>query len=137
MTLRGPATRLTVVVGESDQVGHHPLYTEIVHRAHTAGLAGASVFRGVEDFGRSNHIPTTRLLSLREDLPIAVVIVDTEERIRAFFPSLRTSTSRGWSCWSPSRSYAEAPLPDRGCHRTPEFAPGWWAQRRRQHRSTE
>ena len=88
MTLRGPATRLTIMVGESDQTHHHPVYTEIVHRAHRAGLAGASVFRGIEGFGKSNHIHTTRLLSLSEDLPVAVVIVDTDETIRAFLPEL-------------------------------------------------
>lgn len=48
MTLKGLATRLTIMVGESDQAHHHPVYTEIVHRAHKAGLAGASVFRGIE-----------------------------------------------------------------------------------------
>lgn len=88
MTLRGPAARLTIMVGESDQTHHHPVYTEIVHRAHRAGLAGASVFRGIEGFGKSNHIHTTRLLSLSEDLPVAVVIVDTDERIRAFLSEL-------------------------------------------------
>ena len=88
MTLQGPATRLTVMVGESDQAHHRPVYTEIVHRAHSAGLAGASVFRGIEGFGRSQHIHTTRLLSLSEDLPVAVVIVDTDDRVRAFLPQL-------------------------------------------------
>jgi PII-like signaling protein len=88
MTLSGPATRLTIMVGESDQTHHHPVYTEIVHRAHRAGLAGASVFRGVEGYGRSNHIHTTRILSLSDDLPVAVVIVDTDERIRDFLPQL-------------------------------------------------
>lgn len=88
MTPRGPATRLTIMVGESDQAHHHPVYTEIVHRAHRAGLAGASVFRGIEGFGKSNHIHTTRLLSLSEDLPVAIVIVDTDERIRGFLPEL-------------------------------------------------
>lgn len=90
MTLRGPATRLTVMVGESDQFHHHPVYTEIVHRAHRAGLAGASVFRGSEGFGKSTHIHTARLLSLSEDLPVAVVIVDTDERIRDFLPELES-----------------------------------------------
>jgi hypothetical protein len=88
MTLRGPATRLTIMVGEADQAHHHPVYTEIVHRAHRAGLAGASVFRGVEGFGRSNRIHTSRLLSLSEDLPVLVVIVDTDERVRAFLREL-------------------------------------------------
>jgi len=87
-TLSGPARRLTVVVGESDVVGHRPLYGEIVHRAHAAGLAGASVFRGIEGFGASRQIHTNRLLSLSEDLPVSVVVVDTADRIEAFLPQV-------------------------------------------------
>ncbi|MDQ3383676.1 MAG: DUF190 domain-containing protein [Actinomycetota bacterium] len=88
MDLQGSATRLTVYLGESDQWHHRPVYTEIVHRAHAAGLAGASVFRGFEGYGAANHIHTSRILNLSEDLPVAVVIVDTEERIRAFLPEV-------------------------------------------------
>ena len=95
MKLEGRQQRLTIYVGESDRVGHTPLATEIVHRAHAAGLAGASVFRGVEGFGASSVIHTSRLLSLSEDLPVAVVIVDTEERVRAFLPELDELVSEG------------------------------------------
>jgi PII-like signaling protein len=79
-----PALRVTVLVGEGDLVGHRPLYSEIVHRAHAAGLRGASVFRGIEGFGRGSAIHTDRLLDLSGELPVAVVVVDTADRIRAF-----------------------------------------------------
>jgi PII-like signaling protein len=95
MSLQGTALRLTVLIGEADQVHHRPLYTEIVHRAHNAGLAGASVFRGIEGYGKSSHIHTTRLLSLSEDLPVAVVIVDAAERIRGFLPELDALVTEG------------------------------------------
>lgn len=95
MSLHGPALRLTIYLGESDQWHHKPLYTEIVHRAHAAGLAGASVFRGIEGFGASSHIHTTRILSLSEDLPLAIVIVDDEARIRAFLPQLDELVDEG------------------------------------------
>lgn len=86
--LAGTALRLTIFVGESDLWHHRPVYTEIVHRAHAAGLGGASVFRGVEGYGASSLIHTQRLLSLSEDLPVAIVIVDAGEKIRAFLPQL-------------------------------------------------
>jgi PII-like signaling protein len=95
MTLPGAATRLTVIVTESQQWHHRPVYSEIVHRAHQFGLAGASVFRGIEGYGRSSHIHTTRILSLSEDLPASVVIVDTEVRIRAFLPQLDELVTEG------------------------------------------
>jgi len=94
-TLQGPAQRLTIIVGESDTVEHRPLYTEIVHRAHAAGLAGASVFRGVEGYGAGSRVHTTRILSLAEDLPVTVVIVDTAERIQAFLPKLEEIVADG------------------------------------------
>ncbi|POX43830.1 DUF190 domain-containing protein [Streptomyces sp. Ru72] len=93
--LTGRALRLTVFIGEHDTWHHKPLYSEIVHRAHAAGLAGASVFRGVEGFGASSLIHTSRLLSLSEDLPVAVVIVDTEEHVRAFLPQLDELVTEG------------------------------------------
>jgi PII-like signaling protein len=95
MRLTGPALRVTIFVGENDTWHHKPLHSEIVHRAHAAGLAGASVFKGVEGFGASSLIHTSRLLSLSEDLPVAVVIVDTEERVRAFLPQLDELVSEG------------------------------------------
>jgi len=95
MKIEGPAARLTIFIGEDDQWHHKPLYHEIVHRAHKAGLAGASVLRGVEGCGASSRIHTTRLLSLSEDLPIAIVIVDQEDRIRAFLPQLDELVTEG------------------------------------------
>jgi PII-like signaling protein len=86
--IESPAVRLTVFVSEDDRWHHRPLYTEIVHRAHAAGLAGASVLRGIEGYGASSRIHTSRLLSLSEDLPIAVIIVDTEDKVRGFLPQL-------------------------------------------------
>ncbi|WP_406155430.1 DUF190 domain-containing protein [Streptomyces sp. NBC_00882] len=93
--LTGSALRVTVYIGENDTWHHKPLYTEIVHRAHAAGLAGASVFRGIEGFGASSLIHTSRLLSLSEDLPVAVVIVDTETRVREFLPQLDELITEG------------------------------------------
>lgn len=96
MTLQGTVQRLTVYLGEDDTWHHKPLYTEIVHRAHQAGLAGASVLRGIEGFGTSSRrVHTSRILSLSEDLPVVVVIVDTAENIERFLPSVTEVVSEG------------------------------------------
>ncbi|NSC21799.1 DUF190 domain-containing protein [Streptomyces albus subsp. chlorinus] len=95
MTTTDKALRLTVLLGESDRCHHKPAYAEIVHRARAAGLAGASVFHGIEGFGASSLVHTARLLSLSEDLPVAVVIVDAPERVRAFLPELEEPAREG------------------------------------------
>jgi hypothetical protein len=95
MRLEGTAKRLTIFVGEDDRWHGKPLYTEIVHRAHAAGLAGASVLRGIEGYGASSRVHTARLLSLSADLPIAIVIVDAAEKIQAFLPQLDELVTEG------------------------------------------
>ncbi|MFI5658381.1 DUF190 domain-containing protein [Streptomyces sp. NPDC051684] len=93
--LTGTALRVSIFIGENDTWHHKPVYAEIVHRAHAAGLAGASVFRGIEGFGASSLIHTSRLLSVSEDLPVLIVIVDTDERIRAFLPRIDELVTEG------------------------------------------
>lgn len=95
MQLSGLALRLSIFIGEDDRWHHKPLYHEIVKRAREAGLAGASVLRGVEGYGASSMIHTTRLLDLAEDLPLVVIIVDAEDRIRAFLPQLDELVTEG------------------------------------------
>jgi uncharacterized protein len=95
MTLQGPARRITIFIGESDHYQHKPLYAEIVHRAHKRGLAGASVFRGVEGFGAASRIHTSRLLSLSEDLPMAIIIVDSAEKTDEFLDEVAELVAGG------------------------------------------
>lgn len=84
MGLAGQAKLLRIFVGEKDRVEHQPLYEVIVHRAKKAGLAGATVLRGVEGFGAESIIHKAKLLELSEDLPFVIEIVDSEEKIDNF-----------------------------------------------------
>jgi PII-like signaling protein len=75
---------LRIFIGESDKYDGKPLYEWIVKRAREDGLAGATVTRGIEGFGRASRIHTAKILRLSEDLPIIVEIVDAPEKIEDF-----------------------------------------------------
>jgi PII-like signaling protein len=77
---------LRLYIGESDKQGHRPLYEAIVEEARKAGLAGATVFRGVLGYGEHSLIHTTNVLRISEDLPMVVEIVDTPAKVSAFLP---------------------------------------------------
>ena len=89
------ALRVTVFLDETDTWHGRPVYTELVHRAHAAGLAGATVLRGIEGYGASSRIHTARLLSLSEALPVLVILVDGAERIRSFLPQVTELVGEG------------------------------------------
>ena len=79
---------LRIFLGESDRHDGNPLYETIVLKAREAGLAGATVLRGAMGFGASSRLHTSKILRLSADLPLIIEIVDTEEKINAFLPTL-------------------------------------------------
>ena len=88
MKITGEGKLLRIFIGESDTLRGHALYDVIVRKARELGLAGATVWRGIEGFGAASRIHTAKILRLSEDLPIVIEIVDGEEKIRAALPEL-------------------------------------------------
>jgi PII-like signaling protein len=88
MTIPEEGYLLRILIGESDRHGHQPLYESIVIKAREAGLAGATVLRGVMGFGKHSILHTAKILRLSEDLPILIEIVDSLENIEKFLPAL-------------------------------------------------
>jgi PII-like signaling protein len=95
MQLHGEAMLVRIYIGESDHWHHKPLYQELVQAARGQGLAGATVLRGIERFGASSRIHTSRLLSLSEDLPLVIEIVDTTEKVEAFLAAVDELLTEG------------------------------------------
>jgi PII-like signaling protein len=88
MRIDGPALLVRIYIGEADHHDGKPLYQAVVAFLRQRGIAGATVFRGIEGFGANARLHTSRLLRLSEDLPILIEVVDAEERIRAVLPDL-------------------------------------------------
>lgn len=95
MRIEAPARRLTIYIGESDRWQGRPLYQAIVLKARELGLAGATVYRGIEGYGANSRVRTARLLELSGDLPVVVEIVDHAERIDALLPFLNEAVQEG------------------------------------------
>jgi PII-like signaling protein len=95
MKIEGEGKLVRIFVGESDTWQGKPLYQAVVQRVHEAGLAGATVVRGIEGFGATSRMHTTRILRLSTDLPVLIEIVDTEERIDQILPVLDEMVGEG------------------------------------------
>jgi len=95
MELPRESVLLRIFIGESDRHGRLPLYEAIVLKARELHLAGATVLRGAMGFGKSSRMHTNKLLSLSDDLPLIIEIVDSEEKINAFLPLLNDMIGGG------------------------------------------
>ncbi|HEX5030357.1 MAG TPA: DUF190 domain-containing protein [Candidatus Eisenbacteria bacterium] len=95
MKLEGEGQLLRIFIGEADRWHGRSLYEAIVLRAREAGLAGATVLRGLMGFGAKSHLHTAKVLRLSEDLPIVIEIVDRADRIEAFLPALDEMVADG------------------------------------------
>jgi PII-like signaling protein len=93
--IEGTGLLARIYIGESDTWHGRPLYEAIVHLLRERGLAGATVLRGIEGFGAKQHLHTTRILRLSEDLPVLIEVVDQEDRVRAVLPELDAMVAEG------------------------------------------
>lgn len=89
------AMLLRIFIGEDDKHGKRPLYEAILLKAREMHLAGATILRGPMGFGHSSRLHTAKILRLSEDLPIVVEIVDSEEKIKGFLPTLERLMGSG------------------------------------------
>lgn len=83
------ATRVMVFLSEDDRAGHQGLAELILARAREEGMAGATVWRGIEGFGASGRLRTARFPDAITGLPMAVELIDASERVDAFLPTIR------------------------------------------------
>jgi PII-like signaling protein len=95
MKIEGEGKLLRIFIGESDRWHGKPLYQAIVERVREAGLAGATVLRGIEGFGADSRLHTARLLRLSEDLPVVIEIVDAADKIEEILPALDEMVGEG------------------------------------------
>ena len=82
------ALMLRVYVSESRRYKGRDLYRALVDGMLAHGLRGATTLRGIEGFGSHRRVSCDRAVEAFTDLPILIEVVDDEDRIRSFLPTL-------------------------------------------------
>ena len=88
MKITGKAGVLKIYVGESDKIHGRSLFEEIVFEARKAGIAGATVYKGIMSYGASHSIHTMKIFALSTDLPVSIEIIDNKEKLNEFLKTV-------------------------------------------------
>jgi len=93
--LTGHAKLMRIFIGESDRWRGKPLYDAIVESLRANDFAGVTVYRGIAGYGAHRRFHKEKRLSLSQDLPIVLSIVDEETKLRAYLPVLEEMVVEG------------------------------------------
>lgn len=112
------AKMLRIHFTEADKWQGKSLYEAIVAKCRELGIAGATVYRGLEGFGASARIHHSHSLSISKNAPVMVSIIDTEEQVQKLLPHLDKMIAGGLIALSAveairySRSKQDPPVGD-------------------------
>ncbi len=114
MDILGPATKVTVYLGESDRWHGKPLHMAILELLKSADCAGATVTRGIAGFGCHSRIRTASIVDLSADLPLIVEWVDEPARVDRVMPKLVEMVKKGMITTQKVEVIANGPCGKRG-----------------------
>lgn len=89
------ARMLRIHFGEGDKWQGKPLHEAIVAKCMELGLAGATVYRGIEGYGASTRIHHASFWKLSKDAPIMLSIIDSADQINKLIPHLDAMVQEG------------------------------------------
>lgn len=93
--LCGKRKLLRIFIGEKDRYEGRPLYKAIVDKCLENNISGATVIRGIYGYGASSVVHSSKTLTLSDDLPLIVEIVDTEDKISKLIPVIEQMVEHG------------------------------------------
>jgi PII-like signaling protein len=86
--IEGEQVLLRLILSESRQHDHRPLFRAILELLRAEGMAGTTVIKGIAGFGHDGSVHTTAIEAVSADLPLVIEVVDTQERIDRVVPRL-------------------------------------------------
>jgi PII-like signaling protein len=86
---------VSIFIRAGDSYGGRPLYAEIIDRALSAGLEGATAFMGLHGFGASARVHSPGWVRQGPGMPVRIDIAASAARVEAFLPVLDVVMSSG------------------------------------------
>jgi hypothetical protein len=78
------AERLTIYCTQADRHGNAALYEWLVSQALELDMGGATVTHAMLGFGQHRRLHYEHLLTLADDLPVVVQLIDEAVKIEAY-----------------------------------------------------
>ncbi|MBI0477101.1 DUF190 domain-containing protein [Sphingomonas sp. MA1305] len=88
-----PHCLLRIYTDEAALLGDRRVFELLLDRAREARMLGATIHRAQTGFGHSAHVHRRGFLD--HNYPVIVEIVDVEDRIRAFWAEIATTSGIG------------------------------------------
>ena len=93
--LTGTCKILKIYVSEDSRYKGHNLYHALVIKLKEIGMAGVTVTRGLESYGKSRAIHNMKILDLSSSLPIIIEVIDETSKIEMAIPIVNEMVNEG------------------------------------------
>jgi len=95
MSLKGKCRLMKIYISEDSMYKGHSLSHALVLKMKEMGMAGVTVSRGIEGYGKGKRIATARIIDLSSSLPVIVEVIDSPERIESAIPVVEEMVNEG------------------------------------------
>lgn len=95
MDIKGKCKILKIYISEDFMYKKHNLYHALVIKFKELGLAGVTVTRGIEGYGKDKRLQSAHILDISASLPIIVEAIDKPERIESVIPVVQEMVNEG------------------------------------------
>ena len=91
----GKAKLMRIFVGENDKWRDKPLHKALIESMRANDISGVTVYQGILGYGANRRVHKETTLNLSHDRPMMLSVVDTEEKLKAYFPILDSMVQQG------------------------------------------
>lgn len=95
MELSGPCKILKIYISEDSRYKGNNLYHALVIKFKDMGMAGVTVTRGIEGFGKKRRLHRAQVIDLSSSLPMVIEVIDTKEQIERILPTVNEMVNWG------------------------------------------